>query len=176
MKLRKRVKHAASIGIGERSDFTKLADQKNKPGPGHHNSHIFNSIAKNSVDKVNPKHSCTFQNGFEKYNMICYKGMEQAFYLTQSKGPGSYVGLKTHDESQFKSASQFSIPKQKRGLLERNKHRLELPGPTNYRSAQSFDRQVCKKEARATIGNETRDIPFSKYISNHKSLILKGLF
>jgi hypothetical protein len=82
VKKRRRVPNAASIGIGSRSDFTKLADQKNKPGPGYHESHIINSIAKNSVDRVNRNHSCTFQNGFDKYNMICYKGMEQAFYLT----------------------------------------------------------------------------------------------
>lgn len=149
-----------TMGLGQRSDFTKLADIDGKPGPGHHNAHEVNTIGKNSIDNSSRHRSTSFANGFDKYSKICYKGMEQSYYLTQSAGPGAYMGQNNVKQSHFKSATQFSIPKVDRGLLSFKDQKL--PGPANYKHEHSFQK-FSKRQANCTIGNQTRDIPFSKY-------------
>ena len=65
------------MGYGKRSDFTKITDSEMLPGPGGNNSHIIGTIAKTSIDNSNKHLDTTFQNGYDKYSQICYKGMEK---------------------------------------------------------------------------------------------------
>jgi hypothetical protein len=41
------------MGYGKRSDFTKMTEADTQPGPGYHNVHDLDTIAKNSVDHSN---------------------------------------------------------------------------------------------------------------------------
>ena len=43
------------------------------------------------TSKVNKNQPHTFANTYDKYEKICYKGMEQHFYLRESVGPGTYM-------------------------------------------------------------------------------------
>lgn len=125
--------NGAMFSYGKRYDFTFVPDQDSKPGPGSFEIQQMNSIGKNSIDKSTKSNmECTFQNTFDKYKGICYKGMEQSYYLTQSQGPGQYVGHENVDTSKFRSATRFSIPKNDRGLLTLGKQKG--PAPNSYKS------------------------------------------
>jgi hypothetical protein len=41
--------------------------------------------------KRNPSSDFGFFNKFDKYDNICYKGMEKHFYGRETKGPGAYL-------------------------------------------------------------------------------------
>lgn len=68
--------------IAKRSDFTKIPDASDTPGPGHTDINYQNTISKNSIDNSSKQLECTFRNNYDKYSKICYKGMEQSYYLT----------------------------------------------------------------------------------------------
>lgn len=99
--------------------------------------------------------------------------MEQSFYLTQSQGPGTYMGQQSIDGSKYRSAEKFTVPKVDRGLLTLNKN--SKPGPQEYRYEDLYKKFTKKIQPRATMGTASRDIPFAKYGSHHNVLILKGL-
>lgn len=81
------------MGYGKRSDFTLPSDPYSQPGPGHVNVHELNTIARiASMDPNRSVRRTNFANNYEKYKNICYKGMEKSYYLTQSQGPGAYLG------------------------------------------------------------------------------------
>ena len=160
------------MGYGKRSDFTKTMDQQDMPGPGQTDCHNLNTISKNSLDKSKRVQECTFFNNYDKYRNICYKGMEQSYYLTQSQGPGAYLGQDNQKISNFRSTQHFSVPKNDRGLLTMTKSKL--PAPNTYKHENLY-RNVTKQPPKATIGRAIRDIPFAKYGSWNKVMILKGL-
>lgn len=165
------------MGFGKRSDFTVPNDPNQNPGPGHVNVHVLNTIARNnSFDPNCSMRKTNFPNNYDKYKSICYKGMEKSYYLTQSQGPGAYLGQDMHVQSYHKSTTQFSIPKKDRGLQFPEKSKLRtLPGPGNYKSEKSFERVVSKQGPRCTIGTSSRDVPFAKYGAQNSSLISKGI-
>ena len=71
-----------------------------------------------------------FYNKFEKYEKICYKGMEQSFYGKDTKGPGAYLKQEFVHLSPTIKASQYSIPRSDRGLLTFKQKKQ--PGPGKY--------------------------------------------
>mmetsp|Transcript_5660 Transcript_5660/g.9738 ORF Transcript_5660/g.9738 Transcript_5660/m.9738 type:complete len:244 (-) Transcript_5660:250-981(-) len=79
-----------SIGVGEKSDFLGIKKSKLLPGPDHYERHVKDSISYQSLKK-NPKTPHGFYNNYDKYDKICYKGMEQHFYGRESQGPGYYL-------------------------------------------------------------------------------------
>lgn len=84
----------------------------------------------------NPSSKNGFYNNFDKYDKICYKGMEQHFYLRESMGPGAYMTQDFIHESKTKMASKYSVPKKNRGLLTKGKH--TSPGPMEYKPDKLF--------------------------------------
>lgn len=78
------------MGIGKKYDFTKNKETEASPGPEKYNQHIKNSISYKSAKMQKTLHG--FYNKFDKQDKICHKGMEQHFYLRESKGPGAYLG------------------------------------------------------------------------------------
>lgn len=102
--------------------------------------------------------------------------MEQHFYGRETKGPGAYLSQDFVHTSPSKAASKFSVPKQDRGLLTKPKDEKRIsPGPGNY---YSEDQHIKSKRTEATFAmpRANRDIPFSKYGSQHSALVRKGLY
>ena len=62
---------------------------KQIPG-AKYNSHEKNAMGYLS-EKNNKKTAYGFFNNFDKYDKTCYKGMEQHFYMRETKGPGAYL-------------------------------------------------------------------------------------
>ena len=77
------------LGYGQKSDFTNSKEAAKIPG-AKYNNHEYNSISYRSK-KRNPKTHMGFYNKYDKYEKICYKGMEQHFYMRDTKGPGAYL-------------------------------------------------------------------------------------
>jgi hypothetical protein len=70
-------------------------------------------------------------------------------------------------------ASQYSVPKNDRGLLTKKDNKK--PGPGNYEA----DTQAIKtriKEATFAMPKASRDFSFSKYSAQHNVLVSKGLY
>ena len=116
------------MGYGTKSDFTNSKQLKQIPGPIYDN-HDKNSISYLSV-KNHPKTLYGFYNKFDKQERTCYKGQEQHFYGREGKGPGAYIPMDFVHLSLTKKASQYSVPKNDRGLL--TKKFKGIPGPGNY--------------------------------------------
>jgi len=115
------------IGFGSKSDFMSVKNET--PGPSHYDMHIKQSLSYKSM-KNNPKTPHGFFNKYDKYEKICYKGMEQHFYGRESKGPGAYLSQDYIHHSLSKRSQNYSIPKDNRGLLT---HKVDTkPGPMNY--------------------------------------------
>ena len=78
-----------AMGYGEKSDFTNSSMFRGVPG-AKYDHHIQNSISNLSV-KNNPRTMNGFYNKFDAYEKTCHKGMEQHFYMRETKGPGAYL-------------------------------------------------------------------------------------
>lgn len=63
------------MGFGKKSDFMHVHPGNQTPGPSQYESFIKDSLSYKSVKK-NPKSSNGFFNKYDKYEKICYKGME----------------------------------------------------------------------------------------------------
>lgn len=63
------------IGIGKKSDFMAVKTSNQTPGPDHYESNVKTSISYQS-QRRNPSTSHGFYNTHDKYDKICYKGME----------------------------------------------------------------------------------------------------
>ena len=125
--------------------------------------------------KQNPRTMHGFYNKYDKWDKTCYKGMEQSFYGREGKGPGAYLTQGFVATSPTKTASQFSVPKSDRGLLTYNPRKISPVGPGKY----APDLAAIKfrvKDASFAMPRASRDVSFSKYGSQHKTLIKKGLF
>ena len=79
----------ASMGFGQKSDFTNAVQAAQVPG-AKYQAHELTSLAYLSR-KGNPKTMHGFFNKYDKWDRTCYKGMEQAFYGREGKGPGAYL-------------------------------------------------------------------------------------
>jgi len=126
--------------------------------------------------KNHPKSLNGFYNKFDKYDKTCYKGMEQHFYGRESKGPGAYLKQDFVHLSPTKEASKFSVPKNDRGLLTNVEHpRRPSPGPGKYENEKQRIAFMMKTGTFA-MPKASRDISFSKYGSQHSTLVSKGLY
>lgn len=97
--------------------------------------------------------------------------MEKHFYLRESQGPGAYLPLNQIYDSRTRKNSQYSVPRNNRGLL--SKSAQKNPGPHEYDDqAISVRKQT---QPRFKMPKATRDIPFSKYNAVHSELVRKGL-
>lgn len=103
------------MGYGTKSDFTNQKQLSQIPG-SKYNNHEVNSISYISK-KQNPKTQYGFYNKYDKWEKTCYAGMEQHFYMRETKGPGAYLKQDFIHLSPTAKASQFSMPKSDRGLL-----------------------------------------------------------
>lgn len=162
------------MGYGNRSDFTNSRMLKSVPG-AKYDFHEQNSMSALSK-KNNPKTMTGFFNKYDKWEKTCYSGMEQHFYGRETKGPGAYLQQDFVHTSPSKKASQFSVPRQDRGLLTKPQdEKRKSPGPGNY---YSEDQHIKSKTKDATFAmpRAARDVPFSKYGAQHSTLIKKGLF
>ena len=162
-----------SMGFGKKSDFTKVRPEQVTPGPKY-NDFIKQSISyksqMQSSQMSQAKGTNTFFNGFDKYDKICYKGMEKHFYMRETVGPGHYMSNNTVLQSFNPRASQFSVPKNDRKLLTQDKE--SVPAAAQYNADKL---QVQKKQPSFTIGRQSRDVAFSKYSALHSELVRKGL-
>jgi hypothetical protein len=79
----------AGIGYGSKADFTNQKETQNVPGPIY-NHHETMSMANESLRKKTVTQNGFF-NGFDKYDKICYSGMEKHYYLRETQGPGAYL-------------------------------------------------------------------------------------
>ena len=114
-----------------------------------------------------------FYNKYDKWERTCYKGMEQHFYMRETKGPGAYIKQDFVHTSPTIKASEFSVPKTDRGLLSFAKPKV--PGPGNYENeAQGIKSRI--KDPTFAMPKASRDVSFAKYSSEHSHLIRKGLF
>ena len=149
-----------------------IKNAEDGPAPNHYNAHI-----RNSIEKVNesmarpPNQQYGFRNTYDKYEKICHKGMEKHFYLREGKGPGAYMSIDhdPSDTSKMPSPFKYSIPSARRPMQERQK---DSPGPTEYEPDME---KVLSMEPRQPWGKASRDVPFPKYSSVHKELVIKGL-
>lgn len=159
------------IGYGTKFDFTRIRPEQVTPGPKY-NDHIKSSISYLSQNsKTNKNQAHTFYNSYDKYEGICYKGMEKHFYLRETVGPGHYMPLGMVYQSHNPKASQYSVPKNDRKLL---KKAVEVvPAGAHY---QPEKKVVMKKRPAYSIGRSSRDVSFSKYTALHSELVKKGLF
>ena len=104
-----------SQGLGSKTDFTDIGDTKFVPGPIYDHQKLY-TIA-TEVEKKKTVTQNGFFNKFDKYENICYEGMEKAFYCKEGKGPGAYLGQETVMTSPTKNSKKFSISKADRGLI-----------------------------------------------------------
>ena len=158
------------LGYGTRMDFMRLKNGNDTPAPNRYDSHIKESISYQSV-KTNPKTPYGFYNNYDKYEKICYHGMEHHFYLRESQGPGAYLPLDQIYDSKSRKAQQYSVPRNNRGLLAKSPQKN--PGPTEYEDQAIPVRK--QQQPRFKMPKATRDIPFSKYNAVHSELVRKGL-
>ena len=97
--------------------------------------------------------------------------MEQSYYLKESPGVGNYMkDQETVIHSMLRNSSHFKFPKNDRKLQQGSEK--VTPGPSEY------DNDTIKTkltEPRMTVGNASRDVPFSKYGALHSELVRKGL-
>ena len=160
------------FGFGEKTDFTNIGEARAVPGP------IYNHHEKNSLSYLLNKRKTVaqnhFGNKFDKYDMICYEGMEQHFYLRGTKGPGAYLPQDLVPTSKNKNNGKFSIPKTDRGLLS-NSTRKQSPGPTDYELSEKQMQIKLRAMERFKMPRAERDINIMKFGSQHKTLIAKGL-
>lgn len=151
----KKTYNQVSMGFGNKSDFLKVRDPQDRPAPGQYNIHETQSMSYiNSIRKNNTPHG--FFNKYDKYEKICYKGMEQHFYLRETVGPGAYISQDTKSMSRTLTSMSMSIPKNDRGLLTMKK--LKGPGPAEYDVVPV--EKVAVKSRNFKIPLATRDIPF----------------
>lgn len=129
-----------------------------------------NSIAYQSFKK-NPSTPYGFYNNYDKYDKICYSGMEKHFYGRETIGPGGYLSNDTVQHSLLKTSQRFSMTKKDRGLLTSKPSKT--PGPLDYKHPEV--NKVKKKEGEYRMPTATRDIHFSKYSSVHNELVTKGI-
>lgn len=104
------------IGFGKKSDFMEVRKEQVTPAPNRYDAFVKNSLSYRSK-MSNPASNNGFYNKYDKYDNICYKGMEKHFYLRESAGPGAYLPIEYIYESKTQRAGQYSVPKDKRGLL-----------------------------------------------------------
>lgn len=131
-----------------------------------------NSISYQSK-KTNPRTQYGFYNKYDKWEKTCYKGMEQHFYMRETKGPGAYLKQDFVHLSPTIKASQYSVPKSDRGLLTFKAKKQ--PGPGNYENdVQAITSRI--KDATFAMPKASRDVSFSKYGALHSTLVKKGLF
>lgn len=97
--------------------------------------------------------------------------MEKHFYLREGLGPGAYLPQDFIHHSKTRKASEYSMPKKNRGLLTKGGH--ASPGPMEYNPEKLA---VVPQNARFKMTKSTRDIPFSKYSSQHSELVKKGIY
>ena len=105
------------MGYGEKSDFMNLKNADDTPAPNQYNVHMKNSIEEKNDSLSRPiRQQYGFRNTYDKYEKICYEGMEQHFYLREGKGPGAYMSI-DHDPSEtskMPSPFKYSIPSARR--------------------------------------------------------------
>lgn len=141
------------------------------PGPKY-NDYIKSSLSYLSQNsKTNKNQAHTFYNSYDKYEKICYKGMEHHFYLRESVGPGQYMPQGMVLQSHNTKSSQYSVPKNDRKLLKKEKEKV--PAGAHYQPKKF---EVMKKKPAFSIGKASRDVSFSKYTALHSELVKKGLF
>lgn len=121
--------------------------------------------------KVNKNQAHSFYNSYDRYEKICYKGMEKHFYLKESVGPGHYMPLGVVHQSYNTNSSKYSVPKNDRKLLKKSVE--VVPAGAHY-NPKKFE--VTKKQPSFSIGRSSRDVSFSKYTALHSELVRKGLF
>jgi len=97
--------------------------------------------------------------------------MEKHFYLRETVGPGTYMPQDMVYQSYNTKASKYSVPKNDRKLLTRERERV--PAAAHYEPKKH---EVLKKEPAFSIGKSSRDVSFSKYTALHSNLVKKGLF
>ena len=156
------------IGFGKKYDFTQTERKEKTVSPGPQKYSVKNSIS--YLSSKLPKAKNGFYNKYDKYEGICYQGMEKAFYLKGSPGVGSYMGNEMISHSLVNNASRWNFPKKDRGLLRHAAQKS--PGPHEYNNDSIITKTL---ESRFKIPMATRDIPFSKYGSLHSELVTKGL-
>ena len=93
--------------------------------------------------------------------------------MRETKGPGAYLKQDFVHTSPTIKASQFSVPKNDRGLLTFAKPKV--PGPGNYENdVQAIKSRI--KDQTFAMPKASRDVSFAKYSSEHSALVRKGLF
>ena len=97
------------LGYGKKVDFMRLKYANESPAPKY-DAHIKDSITYQSV-KNNPKTLNGFYNKFDKYEGICYKGMEKSYFGKESQGPGAYMPMEQIYDSSKRSSSKYTVSK-----------------------------------------------------------------
>lgn len=106
------------MGRGGKSDFLNLKQADKVPAPNQYDVDVKESLAYQSIKKTKVgKSECGFYNNYDKYDKICYKGMEKHFYLRETKGPGAYLSQDRHSLARANTHICYSVPKRDRGLL-----------------------------------------------------------
>jgi len=161
-----------AFGYGGKSDYMNLKAANIVPAPNQYEVDIKDSLAYQSLKKVAiARNQHGFYNGYDKYDKICYDGMEKHFYLRETKGPGAYLSQDAQSLKRVNTQISYSVPKRDRGLLTSTPSKS--PGPTDYKLTEI--QKVMRKSGIFKMPKASRDIPFSKYSSVHQQLISKGI-
>jgi hypothetical protein len=105
-----------------------------------------------------------------------YPGQEKHYFGRHSPGPGCYESAdNVKSLSSIRSKSQFSIPKNDRGLLTLKKD--GAPNPCSYANSKDiFNKMIAKNEGAFSMPKSERKFNFAKYNSLHSVLVSKGLY
>ena len=132
------------------------------------------------------KKDSTFGIDKEQQAKVIFPGQDRVLYGTHSPGPGMYnstenlgntlinIWLYIVNLSSIRNMSQFSIPKQDRGLLTMK--RDEAPNPFTYKNSSDIYIKVMGKSSSVfSMPKQERNFNFAKFNSLHMVLVKKGL-
>ena len=182
----KRKYRQIAMGFGQRSDFTKLPQQKYDPGYSHHVDNVISISTQVSRNRQNSRVANTFGATFDEYDKSV---ASHALQHWTGRGPSCNLGNDGSDLEVIKKKVQaYAQSKDDRGLLMKGSFKQQrssrLPGPGAYsikdptsiseslmRSMNS--RSEFKKDS--NMSRASRDISFAKYASNNANIYGRGL-
>ena len=173
------------MGVGNRSDFTKLPQQKHDPGflyDMQNQKTIIQELKLKNKRDGSVQGANTFGSTYDQYTKsVIAEGRNH--YLGQ--GPSCDMGVDANDLTHTrKKAASIAKQTRDRGLIIKQKlwkeqKTSQMPSPGSYDSHKhnSLEDYGSRRfKALPNVSRASRDVSFAKYASQNQKIYSKGLF